>query len=157
MGLRASVGMPRSRTLTTVHHSTYFLKCKALKISAVTLAERNHVLGVTLPILWSGGSPATSRNAVRIYYIHISIIESQKCFNSFWYAGHSEVEVTLLPMEATFTPGFVLLLAGVGFLSLLIFLLFLLLCQRALKHKQGYQLPSLQVKNNNNNTFLFLI
>lgn len=49
-------------------------------------------------------------------------------------------------MEATFTPGFVLLLAGVGFLSLLIFLLFLLLCQRALKHKQGYQLPSLQVK-----------
>lgn len=58
--------------------------------------------------------------------------------------GHSEVEVTLLPMEATFTPGFVLLLAGVGFLSLLIFLLFLLLCQRALKHKQGYQLPSLQ-------------
>ncbi|EFX80185.1 putative Neurospecific receptor kinase protein [Daphnia pulex] len=58
--------------------------------------------------------------------------------------GHSEVEVTLLPMEATFTPGFVLLLAGVGFLSLLIFLLFLLLCQRAFKHKQGYQLPSLQ-------------
>ncbi|XP_057373378.1 tyrosine-protein kinase transmembrane receptor Ror2-like [Daphnia carinata] len=58
--------------------------------------------------------------------------------------GRSEVEVTLLPMEATFTPGFVLLLAGVGFLSLLIFLLFLLLCQRALKHKQGYQLPSLQ-------------
>jgi hypothetical protein len=60
-------------------------------------------------------------------------------------------------MEATFTPGFVLLLAGVGFLSLLIFLLFLLLCQRALKHKQGYQLPSLQVKKKNNNTFLFLI
>ena len=54
--------------------------------------------------------------------------------------------MTLLPMEATFTPGFVLLLAGVGFLSLLIFLLFLLLCQRAFKHKQGYQLPSLRVR-----------
>lgn len=48
-------------------------------------------------------------------------------------------------MEATFTPGFVLLLAGVGFLSLLIFLLLLLLCQRALKYKHGYRLPSLQV------------
>lgn len=50
-------------------------------------------------------------------------------------------------MEATFTPGVVLLLAGVGFLSLIIFFLLLLLCQRALKSKHGYRLPSLQVRH----------
>ena len=51
-------------------------------------------------------------------------------------------------MEATFTPGVVLLLAGVGFLSLIIFFLLLLLCQRAFKRKHGYRLPSLQVPLN---------
>lgn len=78
-------------------------------------------------------------------YLFLSFLFIGAEYHHTWCAGHSGVEVTLMPMEATFTPGFVLLLAGVGFLSLLILLLFLLLCQRAFKHKQGYQLPSLQV------------
>jgi muscle, skeletal, receptor tyrosine kinase len=48
-------------------------------------------------------------------------------------------------MDPVFTPAFVLLLAGVGFMSLLILFLILLLCQRAFKYKQGYQLPTAQV------------
>jgi len=63
-------------------------------------------------------------------------------------AGTGDVEVSLLPMETTFTPSFVLLLSGVGLLSILILFLFLLLCQRAFKYKQGYHLPSSQVKFN---------
>ena len=48
-------------------------------------------------------------------------------------------------MDPVFTPAFVLLLAGVGFMTLLILFLILLLCQRAFKYKQGYQLPTAQV------------
>ncbi len=61
--------------------------------------------------------------------------------------GADGVEVAPLPaMDPYLTPGFVLLLAGVGFLSLLVLALVLLLCQRAFKYKQGYQPPSAQVR-----------
>lgn len=70
------------------------------------------------------------------------------CSSSSSSGSHQDhVEVALLPMESTFTPGFVLLLSGLGFLSLLIIFLFLLICRRAFKPKsrRGYRLPSLQV------------
>ena len=73
----------------------------------------------------------------------------------FGAGGGVGVDVALLPMEQTFTPGFVLLLSGVGFFSLLLLLLLMLLCRRALARKRrqrgstfthrGYQLPLLQV------------
>ena len=79
------------------------------------------------------------------------LVRWQQCDIPYCGSGIGDeggVEMTPMlkvPMESTFTPGFVLLLSGIGFLSLLILFLFMLLCRRAFKPKRGYRIPSLQV------------
>ena len=95
-----------------------------------------HLFNVVCTLMWLAGDMTSSSSSSSTLAI------------GKW-EGSGVVDVALLPMEATFTPGFVLLLAGVGFFSLLLLLLLMLLCRRALARKRTfshrYQLPLLQV------------